>query len=106
MNKFCKGCGEKINPKRLEVLPKTEFCVECSQTSKKQALTMEFGEGDHTYTDIVIIEGDIKDVEEFEVDDLPELLDLDQKEINIYKQNDFEKTDNIEYPDIEEEDEH
>lgn len=27
----CKGCGEPINPKRLEALPYAEFCISCAE---------------------------------------------------------------------------
>jgi hypothetical protein len=52
----CKGCGEMINPKRLEILPKTQFCVSCSDSGRKKAITLQVGEGDHSFTDIVIVE--------------------------------------------------
>ena len=52
----CLGCGEKINPKRLEILPNTKYCVNCSDSGKKKALTFQYGEGDHSFTDIVIVE--------------------------------------------------
>ena len=28
----CEFCGKKIPPERLEILPETNTCVECSQT--------------------------------------------------------------------------
>lgn len=56
MNKECLSCGEIINPKRLEILPHTKYCVNCSDSAPKKALTFQYGEGDHSYTDIVIVE--------------------------------------------------
>jgi RNA polymerase-binding transcription factor DksA len=54
MIRQCAGCSEMINPKRLEILPKTQFCVKCSDSGRKKAFTLQIGEGDHSYTDIVI----------------------------------------------------
>ena len=51
----CLGCGEPINPKRLEILPNTKYCVSCSNTSRKRGVTIQRGEGDHSYTDVVIM---------------------------------------------------
>jgi hypothetical protein len=57
-NVNCLGCGEPIHPKRLEILPKTKHCVKCSETGKKRGVTVQLGEEDHTYNDIVIMEED------------------------------------------------
>jgi len=52
----CLGCGEAIHPKRLEILPGTKYCVKCSDTGRKRGVTVLRGEGDHSYTDVVIME--------------------------------------------------
>lgn len=52
----CLGCGEPIHPKRLEILPNTKYCVGCSDTGRKRGVTVQLGEGDHSYTDVVILE--------------------------------------------------
>ena len=31
----CVGCGNEINPKRLEALPWTQFCIECQQNLER-----------------------------------------------------------------------
>jgi hypothetical protein len=56
VNTPCIQCGENIHPKRLEILPNTRTCVKCSNTSRKKGVNVLFGEGDHTYNDIVIME--------------------------------------------------
>ncbi len=58
MIKYCKGCGEQIHPKRVEILPKTQTCVNCSGSEKKGAITVMQGEGDHTYVETIILEAD------------------------------------------------
>ncbi|MCK4799854.1 TraR/DksA C4-type zinc finger protein, partial [Candidatus Parcubacteria bacterium] len=30
----CSICGEKINPKRLEVMPEATLCIKCSERKK------------------------------------------------------------------------
>jgi RNA polymerase-binding transcription factor DksA len=51
----CAVCGEEIHPKRLEILPGTKTCVKHSTTEKYKCLTVQYGEGDHTYDDIIIL---------------------------------------------------
>jgi hypothetical protein len=58
MSKICIGCGNEIHPKRIEILPHTRTCVGCSVTEKKGGLTIQLGEGDHTYNEIVIVDYD------------------------------------------------
>lgn len=58
MIKHCKGCGEQIHPKRVEILPKTQTCVNCSGSEKKGAINVMRGEGDHTYVETIILEAD------------------------------------------------
>ena len=52
----CLGCGEPIHPKRIEILPNTKHCVACSDVGRKRGVTVQRGEGDHSYTDVVIME--------------------------------------------------
>ena len=52
----CQGCGKEIHPKRLEILPNTKYCVKCSDVGRKRGVTIQRGEGDHSYTDVVIME--------------------------------------------------
>jgi len=56
--KKCISCGEKIHPKRLEILPNATRCVACSTTNKKAGISVMKGEGDHTYVETIIMEQD------------------------------------------------
>jgi hypothetical protein len=60
MVKHCKGCGEQIHPKRVEILPNTTTCVSCSNTGMKRGVTVLNGdvEKDDTWVDIVFLEPD------------------------------------------------
>lgn len=60
MAKYCVGCGEQIHPKRVEILPHTKTCVECSNTGMKRGITILHGdvEKDDTWVDMVFVEED------------------------------------------------
>ena len=55
-NRICIKCKQEINPLRLKALPTAKTCVECSTTGAKRGVPMMFGEKDHTWTDMVIME--------------------------------------------------
>lgn len=55
MTKFCKICQSEIPPKRVEILPHTETCVNCSDAKPYKAVSVTLGEGDHTWNDIQIM---------------------------------------------------
>jgi hypothetical protein len=54
--KYCKGCGEEIPAGRIKALPNTITCVNCSGTGMKRGVPVQLGEGDHTCTELVIME--------------------------------------------------
>jgi len=58
MAKYCKKCGEEIHPKRVEILPTVTTCVKCSDTKAKRSITVQLGEGDHTYNELIIMDAD------------------------------------------------
>ena len=90
--KKCIICGEEIHPKRLEIIPNTLKCVNCSNTNKKAGVTVMLGEGDHTYTETIIMDQEefleLKEIE-YKIngprkDELPhpdEILDEIEEEI-------------------------
>lgn len=109
--KICTSCGDKIHPKRVEILPQVTQCIACSTTGKKAGVTVIVGEGDHTYNDVVIMDREdykkyqelehrlygkrkdeiippdeeIDDLEEDEIEDelkgIEELKDIDPKDL-------------------------
>ena len=58
MAKYCKKCGDEIHPKRVEILPTATTCVKCSDTKAKRSITVQLGEGDHTYNELIIMDAD------------------------------------------------
>ena len=55
-SRLCIKCKEEINPLRIKALPTAKTCVECSTTGAKRGVSMMFGEKDHTWNDMVIME--------------------------------------------------
>ena len=52
----CIKCDAEIHPLRIKVLPNTKVCVECSTTKPKQGITIQRGEGDHTYEETILLD--------------------------------------------------
>ena len=103
MAKYCVGCGEQIHPKRVEILPNTKTCVNCSTTGAKRGIPVMHGnvEKDDTWVDMVFMEAD--EFEAYEramgrlkhtsVNSTPEFQNYDNEELN---------SDNIKFDDSEE----
>jgi hypothetical protein len=86
-DRICIKCNEIINPLRIKALPQTLTCVNCSTIGAKKGVSMMFGEKDHTWTDMVIVDSDkfetiknqkayLEDIEE-EIQDEEENVDED-----------------------------
>ena len=58
MSRYCKVCGVEIDPRRLAILPDTQTCTQHSTAEKKVAITVQKGEGDHTYNETIIMDHD------------------------------------------------
>jgi RNA polymerase subunit RPABC4/transcription elongation factor Spt4 len=55
-DKICVKCNEVIHPLRVKALPQTLTCVNCSTVGAKKGMPVTFGEKDHTWNDMMIIE--------------------------------------------------
>lgn len=51
----CIKCGKEIPSKRLEIIPGTKTCVNCSTTSPKRGVPIMRGTGDNTWVDLDIM---------------------------------------------------
>jgi len=51
----CVKCGNEIPPKRVEILPFTKTCVNCSTASPKRGMSVMRGTGDHTWVELDIM---------------------------------------------------
>jgi hypothetical protein len=72
----CVKCKGEIPPKRIEVLPNTKTCVNCSTESPKRGVPVMKGTGDHTWVDL-----DIMTQEQY--DELEELKNKNSKLDNL-----------------------
>jgi hypothetical protein len=93
-NRKCIRCREEINPLRLKALPTAKTCVECSTTGAKRGVPMMFGEKDHTWTDMVIMEPDEFDRFEKLNNQQPTFEVLDKSEMNEDEDEDMKLWDN------------
>ena len=94
-NRICIKCRETINPLRIKALPTAKTCVECSTTGAKRGVPMMFGEKDHTWTDIVLMEPEQYDVYEkhqqnYFKDSKVEMLDFEKEDAKNEEDIDFD----------------
>ena len=90
----CVKCKEAINPLRLKALPTAKTCVECSTTGAKRGVPMMYGEKDHTWTDMVIMEPEEFDRFEKLNKQKVSFDTLDKTEMNSDGDDDFSDWDN------------
>lgn len=93
-NKLCVKCRQEINPLRLKALPTAKTCVDCSTTGAKRGVPMMFGEKDHTWTDMVIMESDEFDQFEKASKQKSTFDTLDKTEMNMDGDDDGSSWDN------------
>ena len=93
-SRLCVKCREEINPLRLKALPTAKTCVDCSTTGAKRGVPMMFGEKDHTWTDMVIMEADEFDRFEKASKQKSTFDTLDKTEMNMDGDDDGSSWDN------------
>jgi hypothetical protein len=92
--RICVKCREEINPLRLKALPTAKTCVDCSTTGAKRGMPMMFGEKDHTWTDMVIMEPEEYDRFERQNKQTVSFDKLDKTEMNDDGDDDMKLWDN------------
>jgi hypothetical protein len=90
----CVYCKQEINPLRIKALPTAKTCVNCSTTGAKRGVPMMFGEKDHTWTDMVIMEPEEFDKFERLNNQKPTFETLDKIELNDDEDDDMKLWDN------------
>ena len=90
----CVYCKKEINPLRIKALPTAKTCVDCSTTGAKRGVPMMFGEKDHTWTDMVIMEPEEFDKFEKLNNQKPTFETLDKIELNDDSDDDAKLWDN------------
>lgn len=56
MSRKCITCKMEIDPRRIAILPNTQTCTQHSTSEKKVAVTVQKGEGDHTWIETYAVE--------------------------------------------------
>jgi hypothetical protein len=105
ITKHCIGCGDKIHPKRVEILPTTKTCVGCSTTGIKRGVTVLNGDvnKDDTWVDIVFLEPDDYSKYNKEVNKFHKITKKSSKaEIQNYEDDDNQYPSKIHFPNSEE----
>jgi len=93
-SRLCIKCRQEINPLRIKALPSAKTCVECSTTGAKRGVPMMFGEKDHTWTDIVLMEPEEFDRFEKQNNQKSSFDILDKTEMNNDEDDDMKLWDN------------
>jgi hypothetical protein len=82
MSRKCIVCGIEIDPRRIAILPNTQTCTQHSTVEKKAAVTVQMGEGDHTWIETYAVDrADYDKMRELETgkkakpDPIPTVLD-------------------------------
>jgi RNA polymerase subunit RPABC4/transcription elongation factor Spt4 len=91
-NRNCIKCKQEINPLRVKALPNTKTCVDCSTVGAKKGMSMVFGEKDHTWNDMVII--DANEATRMENIKQPNFTSFDKVEMNNDDDDDMKLWDN------------
>ena len=93
-NRLCIKCKQEINPLRIKALPGAKTCVDCSTTGAKRGVPMMFGEKDHTWTDIILMEPEEFDRFEKQNNQKSSFDILDKTEMNNDEDDDMKLWDN------------
>ena len=88
----CVYCKQEINPLRVKALPNTKTCVDCSTVGAKKGVSMVFGEKDHTWNDMIIL--DAQDADKLERMKQVKPASPDKIELNDDSDDDMKLWDN------------
>jgi hypothetical protein len=112
MSRQCTTCGIEIDPRRIAILPHTQTCTQHSIAEKKVAVTVQMGEGDHTWIETFAVDrADYDKMIELETgkkskpDPIPTVFDstdFDGEDITTWDETLLDGLDDEEFPDVEE----
>lgn len=112
MSRQCITCGTEIDPRRIAILPNTQTCTQHSTAEKKVAMTVQMGEGDHTWIETYAVDRDVYDkIIEAETgkkskpDLIPTVfdsIDFDGDTLTTWDEALLDGLDEDEFPDVEE----
>jgi hypothetical protein len=111
MSRQCITCGVEIDPRRIAILPNTQTCTQHSTAEKKVAMTVQMGEGDHTWIETYAIDREVYDQiqsiekkykEPITLEDKPEVTHIDEDDFTIWDETLLDGLEEDDFPDVEE----
>lgn len=117
MSRQCTTCGIEIDPRRIAILPHTQTCTQHSTAEKKVAVTVQMGEGDHTWIETYAVDREDWDkIRELETgkkskpDPIPTVLDeapflndfYSEEELEEWSETLLDGLDDDDFPDVTE----
>ena len=111
MSRKCIVCGVEIDPRRIAILPNTQTCTQHSTVEKKAAVTVQMGEGDHTWIETYAVDReDLRKIEEAEKNFRKQLQEEENISLEIVSTdvddnsktlNDFDLEEDATEPDVD-----
>jgi hypothetical protein len=111
MSRKCIVCGVEIDPRRIAILPNTQTCTQHSTVEKKAAVTVQMGEGDHTWIETYAVDReDLRKIEEAEKQFRKQLVEEENISLEIISTdvdddtktlNDFDLEEDATEPDVD-----
>jgi hypothetical protein len=111
MSRQCITCGVEIDPRRIAILPNTQTCTQHSTAEKKVAMTVQMGEGDHTWIETYAIDREVYDQiqsiekkykEPITPESKSEVTHTDEDDFTVWDETLLDGLDEDEFPDVEE----
>jgi hypothetical protein len=109
MSRQCKTCGVDIDPRRIAILPHTQTCTQHSTAEKKVAVTVQMGEGDHTWIETYALDrADYDKMKEMETGkkSKPDPVEFDsmysEEDLTAWDETLLDGLDDEDFPDITE----
>jgi hypothetical protein len=111
MSRQCITCGVEIDPRRINILPNTQTCTQHSTAEKKVAMTVQMGEGDHTWIETYAIDREVYDQiqsiekkykEPITPESKSEVTHTDEDDFTVWDETLLDGLDEDEFPDVEE----
>jgi hypothetical protein len=111
MSRKCIVCEVEIDPRRIAILPNTQTCTQHSTVEKKAAVTVQMGEGDHTWIETYAVDReDLRKIEEAEKQFRKKLIEEENISLEIVSTdvdddaktlNDFDLEEDATEPDVD-----
>ena len=103
MSRKCIVCEVEIDPRRIAILPNTQTCTQHSTVEKKAAVTVQMGEGDHTWIETYAVDReDLRKIEEAEKNFRKQLIEEEKISLEVVSTDEDDDTKTLNHFDLEE----